>query len=72
MNEPYDNHPPCSAKAAAMLYAQLEYYRAYMPSILKWSEEQYAATQEAKNADAALDAYRRETGAEDTYAGFSK
>ncbi len=60
--------PGCSAETAARLYYRLEYYREYMPAVLGCSPERYAITQEAKSTDAALKAYRDETGAEDTYA----
>lgn len=55
-------HQPCSAETAAELYRLLEYYRNFMPFCLGMSEADYAATQEAINADAALSAYRDQTG----------
>jgi hypothetical protein len=56
--------PLCSAETAAELYRRLEYYRNFMPSCLDMTEADYAATQEAINADAALSAYREQTGTE--------
>lgn len=62
------DHPSCTPKTSAALYAALEYYREYMPTLTNMSSTAYAATREAKNADDALNAYRKETGVEDTYA----
>lgn len=56
--------PTCSASTSAELYRLLEYYRKFMPFCVGTSEKEYSETQEAKNADAALNAYREETGAE--------
>ena len=58
---------PCSPKVALNLYGLLEYYREYVPYMLDITDEDYAKTQECKNVDAALSAYRAETGAEKTY-----
>lgn len=58
---------PCSPKVALNLYELLEYYREYVPYMLKMSHEQYATTQECKNVDEALAAYRAETGVEPEY-----
>jgi hypothetical protein len=52
----------CSAATAAELYRLLEYYRNFMPFCVGMPEAEYAATQEAINADAALAAYRKQTG----------
>jgi hypothetical protein len=54
--------PPCSAEIAAELYRLLEYYRNFMPFCVGKSESNYATTREAINADAALAAYREQTG----------
>jgi len=59
----------CSAKVAASLYAQLEYYFEYAPTTYGMSRERYLATTEGKITLEALEAYRKETGAKDTYAG---
>ena len=61
------DHPPCSPQTAAQLYAQLEYYREYVPYMLDMSPERYSQTQEAINVDTALKAYRDETGTPPTY-----
>lgn len=61
------NTPTCTPETAAKLYARLEYYREYMPSILDMTEAQYAATTEAKFTDEALVAYINETGVTPTY-----
>lgn len=53
----------CSAATSAALYRLLEYHRNLMPFCVGMSEKEYAETQEAKNADAVLAAYREETGA---------
>ena len=53
---------PCSAETSESLYRRLNYYRNFMPFAIGVSEAQYATTQEAKIADAALTAYRDETG----------
>jgi hypothetical protein len=58
----------CSAQVAALLYAQLEYYFEYAPTNYDMSRERYLATAEGKRTLEALEAYRKETGAEDTYA----
>lgn len=52
----------CSPDTATELYRQLEYYRNMMPFCIGFSEKHYASTQEAKNVDAVLAAYRNETG----------
>jgi hypothetical protein len=56
-----------SVETSRGLYAQLEFYREYVPYMLGMTPEVYAMTTEAKITDAALSAYRRETGAPATY-----
>ncbi len=63
-----DQQQACSAEVAARLYAQLEYYFEYAPTTYGMSRERYVATAEGKMTLEALEAYRKETGAEDTYA----
>jgi hypothetical protein len=63
MNEP----KPCTPETAALLHWMLDYYREYFPYAVGMTHEKYATTQEAKNADAALKAYRDETGAVSDY-----
>jgi len=61
------NPMPCSPETAAALYAQLEYYREYVPYMLGTSHEKYATTAEAQITDAAIAAYRNETGVKPLY-----
>lgn len=58
----------CSPEVAERLYALLEYYFEYAPTTYGMSRERYLATAEGKRTLEALEAYRKETGAEDTYA----
>ena len=58
----------CSPEVAERLYALLEYYFEYAPTTYGMSRERYLATVEGKRTLEALEAYRKETGAEDTYA----
>lgn len=58
----------CSPEVAERLYALLEYYFEYAPTTSGMSRERYLATAEGKRTLEALEAYRKETGAEDTYA----
>ena len=53
---------------ADRLYALLEYYFEYAPTTYEMSREAYDATSEGKRTKEALEAYRKETGAEDSYA----
>jgi hypothetical protein len=58
----------CSAEVAERLYTLLEYYFEYAPTTYGMTREAYDATSEGKRTKEALEAYRKETGAEDTYA----
>ena len=58
----------CSAEIAERLYAMLEYYFEFVPTAYGMSREAYDATMEGKRVKEVLEAYRKETGAEDTYA----
>lgn len=57
----------CSAEVAERLYALLEYYFEFAPASHGMSRESYHATAEGKRTKEALDSYRKETGAKDTY-----
>ena len=58
----------CSPEVAAQLYSRLEYYFEYAPVIYGMSRAAYEATMEGKLTRQALEDYRKETGARDTYA----
>ncbi len=53
---------PCSPELALRMFQQLQYYRNFMPFCVGMTEAQYAATSEAKGADAIIAAYVAETG----------